>query len=238
MDFFVGDNFKYLGAGAIIAAVIISICNVVLQFMRNRAERKLAKRRFKYDENLAERKFEYERELAERKLKLDIKRIVREKKLQLAEEVLALANDTKDNIRWIRSFNSSIEGVSRDRPDGESQTESYYKDLYYVTIERYDSRKEQINTFLSRKNRMTGSFSNDVGEAFDIFTREIYRVISSARFLINAKRAELSAQDVDKQRETIWSDFANDDPVDREINRAIQILEDICRPILSEQLDA
>jgi len=198
MDFFVGDNFKYLGAGAIIAAIIISICNVVLQAMKNRAERKLAKKRFKNDRNLAERKFEYERKIAEQKFHLDNKRNDHEKKQQLAEEVLALAYDIKDTINIIRSpFQFENEA------DGEDEKGRTMKEACTATLQRYESRKDKIGTFFSRKYRMKALFGGSSDDAFNIFYVQIGKVIQSAQILRSSKLNDLDGENLFKHENNL-----------------------------------
>jgi len=230
MDFFVGDNFKYLGAGAIIAAIIISIFNVALQAMKNRAERLLAERRFKFEENLAERKFEYEKIMAERKFELDNKRSVREKRQQLAEEVLAMAYDVKVAIDYMRNPWNREEAKSRIRDTNESEYETLIKDGFYVLIQRFEEESECINNFVNRRFRMRAWFGEEADKPFKIFNTRIQTMVNGAQLI-------LKQPDYKNHLAPILKVHGTEDLIEKEIDDAIQLLENLCRPILSEQPD-
>ena len=231
MSFFNELDWKSIGVGAIIAAFIVSFANIGLQAMRNKAERKLAKRKFEYDQNLAERKFEHEQKLAERKQQLEIKRSVREKHQQLAEEGLAMAYDVKFIINFVRKCSNRIEAQARERSKDESESTSIVKDDFYVLLQRYESEKETIHAFITRRLRMRAWFGEEADEPFEIFSSTISQILTGAQII-------LRTPDMINVVSPILKVYGEPDWIDEAVDRAIQILEVICRPILSEQPDA
>ena len=229
MEFLVGENLKYIGLGAVIAALIVSLSNMILQFLRHRAELKLAQLRFAYDQNLAERRFEYERNLAERKFDLESLRNVREKKQQLAEDVLARAYDVKFSIISMRRPCNSEEAETRHRDIGETEFEAVIKDDHYVVLKRFGEEEQDINEFLSRRMRMKAWFGAVSDEPFDIFTRVLNTLVTSSKMI-------LSNPEMADSMVPILKVYGEIDVIEDEVNRAVQILEVICRPILSEPI--
>ena len=215
-------DWKSIGVGAIIAAVIIKIGDYLLLSSRSAVDRELLEKRFQFDMDLAKQKFDYE-----------VKKDILTKKQQLAEEVLALAYDLKDTINIIRTpFQFENEAC------GENEKGRTMKDAYRSNLQRYETRKDKIGDFFSRKHRMKALFGDSSDEAFNIFNAQLGNVVQSLRILLNSNLRDLGRENLIKHEENIWIGMAEEDHITKEINRAIEVLENVCRPILSERPDA
>jgi hypothetical protein len=196
--------------------------------MRNKAERKLAKMRFDYEENLAERKFDYEKKLAERKFELENKRYVREKTRQLAEESLTLAYHLRATISRMRT---PIPGFVEVYDEGDEAARAVLiKQTYQAILDEYELEKEIIDKFLDLEFRMKSWFDGAGDDVFAKFKETIIEISAGARILLKHPRFFGKTSSILKLS-------PEGDLIDRKIDDAIQLLENVCRPILSEQPD-
>jgi hypothetical protein len=129
--------------------------------------RRSHKERLAADEKLAERKFEFDNSLAERKFQLDARSADRKRRQDLAEEVLAGFQEVEAAVRSIRApMSYSEEAKDRPRADGETEGAAKLRDVYYVSLARFDGNRAVISALLSRRCRMNAWFGADADAAF------------------------------------------------------------------------
>ncbi|MFY0574188.1 hypothetical protein ACN28S_07375 [Cystobacter fuscus] len=226
------------------------------KFDRELAERKLesdtqaSERKFEFDRRLAEqkstadaqlavRKFEFDRELSERKIRLDQAFADWKRRTELAEQVLADFYKAKELFQSARQpFSTSSEGLTRERSEDETETETSYKNYLYAPFERLAKNITFFTELNARKHRFAALFGPEALEPFAIIVTSYNRVASATDILIEDYDARRQGQDMDdKTRKEFMRiigrgyDDANDE-IGNEIKRAVSKIEAICIPIL------
>lgn len=106
------------------------------------------------------------------------------RKIDLAEEVLALFYEVRDAIRAIRSpFSSGSEGSTRQRQEHETDAESRILDMAYVAIERHNKSHELFNALKSKRHRFMAMFRGKSQQPFDEIEAVLNRILLSAHML-------------------------------------------------------
>jgi hypothetical protein len=106
------------------------------------------------------------------------------RKLELAEEVLALFYEARDAIRFIRNpFGYVGEGSSREAAANESPEEKRINDQANVVFERYSQRKELFNKINSMRYRYMAQFGKDSAKPFDNLNGIISDIFGAAQML-------------------------------------------------------
>jgi len=163
------------------------------------------------------------------------------RKIDLAEEVLCSIYELKDVIRSIRNpFGYVGEGSTRKRAEYELKEESSILDSAYVVYERYDKHKDVFNNFYKMKYRYMANFGKNSDEPFKIINRVINEIFSAAHMLgkvywKNQGRKPMSDEEFEKHidemqklEKVFWEINENDD-VNKRIDTAIHICEEICK---------
>ena len=163
------------------------------------------------------------------------------RKYQLAEEVLALAYEAKEQISWIRSGISwGSEGKSRTKGQNETSEESQIRDSIYVTVERAEHAKETFIKLQSLKFRFVAVFDQPDTSLIDEFLKVRNQLISTSHRLadarVRASRASSSSEQDYKRMEKfeaiIWEDFDDEDEISKRIETALTDLEKICKAVI------
>jgi len=106
------------------------------------------------------------------------------RKIELAEEVLALFYEARDVIAYIRNpFAFSGEGSTREADPKESPEEKQINDNAYVVFERYNKRQELFNKIYSMRYRYMAQFDKDEAKPFDDLYKIVNDIFISARML-------------------------------------------------------
>ena len=165
------------------------------------------------------------------------------RKIELAEDVLALFYEARDSIRAIRNpFGYSGEGSTRKAQENESPREKEARDRAYVAIERFQKREEVFNKLHTIRYRFMARFGRDKGEAFDDIRKVVNRILLSARWLSDLyvhemhvvrdeERLNKHRENVEKYQKIFW-EFDDNDEINTEVNRIIANMEVICEPII------
>jgi hypothetical protein len=163
------------------------------------------------------------------------------RRIELAENVLALFYEAEDAIREIRSpFILAGEGTSRKRSDHETEEETRILDQAYVVFERYQKREKLFAELKSMKYRAMATFGSEAGESFEELTLIIDEIFSAAAILGSyywkgKRRARLSKEKLEKHWENmikyedvIWS-MNEHDEITPKVQRAVKRMEAIAR---------
>lgn len=106
------------------------------------------------------------------------------RKLDLAEEVLALFYEARDAIRFIRSPASySGEGRTRNAAPNETPEEKRINDNAYIAFERYNKRLELFNKIRSMRYRYMAQLGKDLSKPFDDLNNIVNDIFISATML-------------------------------------------------------
>ena len=160
------------------------------------------------------------------------------RKLELAEEVLALFYEARDVISYIRNpFSFGGEGSTRMAAENESAEEKRINDQAYVVFERYNNRQELFNKLYSMRYRYMAQFGKDSAKPFDDLNKIVHEIFASARMLSHywkeqGRRAWRSEEefnkhleDMQKHESMFWEMGADKDPVLPRINAVISDIE-------------
>ncbi len=109
---------------------------------------------------------------------------VGKRRIELAENVLALFYEAQDAIREIRSpFSFGGEGSTRKRSEHEREEETQILDQAYVVFERYQKREKLFAELRSMKYRVMATFGSNAGKFFDEINAILNEIFSAANIL-------------------------------------------------------
>lgn len=164
------------------------------------------------------------------------------RKIELAEEVLALFYQVRDVIESIRSpFCYEGEGKTRKPVPNEKPEHKDAFDRAHVLIERYDHHAEVFSRLHALRYRFMARFGTDASVPFDELNRLINELLLAARrkarLAIEPDRlfqseAVLKYQQEWRENERVYYRGEVDDPI---ASRMVQIISDIegtCRLII------
>jgi hypothetical protein len=106
------------------------------------------------------------------------------RRIELAEEVLALFYEVREAIRSIRSPGGWVgEGGTRKRGDRETEEESKIMDNAFVVIERYKRFDALFSNLKSKKFRFMATFREDAQKPFDDIDIAINKIFIASHML-------------------------------------------------------
>jgi len=193
------------------------------------ANLKLAERKFAFDKNLAERKFRFDRDLHDHK-----------RKVELAEQALIAFYEARDVFTEVRARGCAEgEGSSCPRADGESDQQQHRRDMYFIPIARLVREKEVFARLQSLRYAFAARLGETTGKPFKEIWKVHSAVVSSANVLIQMTGDGDDDGHAFRQRmaqplDTIgWGTVRRPDDIDRQIDKAIEDIENVCRPVLA-----
>jgi hypothetical protein len=170
---------------------------------------------------------------------------VGKRKIELAEEVLALFYEAQDVIRQIRSpFGSVGEGSTRNPSPNESQEEKQINDKAYVAFERYYKRQDLFNKLYSMRCRYTTHFGKDSAKPFNDLSKIVNEILTSARVLTfywmdqghrqweNNEEFQKHLKEMHKHEAVFWEMSADEDTITPRVNMVISDIEAQARSII------
>ena len=158
------------------------------------------------------------------------------RKIELAEEVLALFYQAKDAIRAIRTPLGNVEeGATRKPQDGETPPQKQARDRAYVVYERFERRQEVFNRLHAKRYLFMARFGTEKAKPFDDLRGIVVEIQVSADRLADIWSLGQRSNETGKQRlqheSVIWSSPENDEIAHR-LDDVICEVEAICRPII------
>jgi len=109
---------------------------------------------------------------------------VGKRRLELAEEVLALFYEARDAIRFMRNpFGYGGEGSTRTAAPTESPEEKQINDKAYVVFERYNKRQDLFNKLHSMRYQYMARFGKDAAKPFEDLNKIVNEIFISAQML-------------------------------------------------------
>ena len=167
------------------------------------------------------------------------------RKLELAEEVLALFYEARDAIRIIRSPASyGGEGSTRNAAPNETPQEKQINDNAYIAVERYNKQQKLFNKIHSMRYRYMAQFSKDAAKPFDELNRIVNDILRSAGMLSHywkeqGKRQWKSEEEfqqhlnaMHKQEAIFWEMSSDTDQITPRVEEVISDIEARCAKVI------
>ena len=162
------------------------------------------------------------------------------RKIELAEEVLALFYEARDAITAIRSpLGWQGEGSTREPQEDETPLQKRARDRAFVKFERYEKRQEVFNKLYSKRYQFMARFGYEKTKPFDELRNIIIDIQCAANYLAEIW-CKVPYDSEDKKRlqkerqgqEKIFWFYGRNDPIVPRLETIISDIESICRPII------
>ena len=196
-------------------------------------------RRIEADERLAQRKFDFDKEIAERKFKYDRELHDHKRKTELAEHGLTAFYEAGRVFVSVRSRGIfGAEGSSRTPAPGETATQQEKRNTYFIPIERLIRDKALFAQLQSLRYAFAAHFGVAATEPFDAIIGVQNEVIAAASTLIQMTHDGDASDLYDRSAQPLldtlgWGMGKRPDGMDGKIEKAVQDIERLCRPVLS-----
>jgi hypothetical protein len=166
------------------------------------------------------------------------------RRIELAEDVLALFYQARDAIAHIRSpFGFGGEGSTRKPAENEKAEDKRALDSAYVLIERYRSHAELFAKIHAMRYRFMAQIGVESAKPFDELSRVVNELISSAHEMarlstvpdwsIRSPEAEEKHHErLVKVHSIYYGTGGDDDPIEPRVTKLIQAIEVTCRGII------
>jgi len=106
------------------------------------------------------------------------------RRIELAEDVLALFYEVKDAIAGIRNpFSFEGEGSTREPIKGEAPEQKKARDRAHIVFERYKKREEVFSKLYSMRYRFMAQIGKDKAQPFEEIHKIIVEIFTAARRL-------------------------------------------------------
>lgn len=165
------------------------------------------------------------------------------RRLELAEDTLALFYEAKDAIHHMRSpvsFGFEVEDIVRNENEPEQSWTA--RRNASVILKRYNQHQELFNKLYAMRYRFMAHIGKAESQPFDDLRKLLNELTSSAHVL-----ARLWARDhmrteeefekhwatVQKYEAIFWEGIVDDDPINPKLNAIIQNIEQTCSRIIS-----
>ena len=170
----------------------------------------------------------------------------REKKYELAEDVLASFYEAKDKISIIRMpISFEEETKNRERDSSESPDQAKTLDRAYATIKRYNDNLEFFSKLFARRYRFRIRFGQDKEKPFYDLSKLIAEILTAIRMLgylwnrqtqthlrMKEGEAEKLIEDIEKYEAIIWEYMKEPDPINERVEEIISEIENTCGKVL------
>lgn len=171
------------------------------------------------------------------------------RKIELAEETLALFFEIKDAIAFIRNpWSSGEEGKSRNRAQHETEAESQLLDRGYIVFERYESKKDIFVRFNTLKYKFMAVFGPETEIIFNETNQTLNSIFTSANMLSRhywqrQGRVKMEADEFQKHLDEMykhegifWDRYNENDEVRNQLTEIQQKLERVTKPCFEEPI--
>jgi len=150
------------------------------------------------------------------------------RKAELAEDILARFYEARDIFPVLRSpFSSPGEGATRQKNDDETEDLARHLDLLYVPFERYNYHREFFAQLQSKRYRFRAYFGEQADEPFVKLNKALNE------FLVAARMRIVTYPPNEAVAAKVWQHEEND-ALQTLVVQAVEELEKICKPLLSD----
>jgi len=169
---------------------------------------------------------------------------VGKRKTELAEQALIAFYEARDVFVWVRSRGIfGGEGGSRTPTENESKNQQEKRNTYFTPIERLTREKGLFARLQSLRYAFAAHFGESAMAAFTAIHEVHSEITTSASILIQITPDDDDDHAFHKSAEPLlnkigWGPAARPDEIDRKIEKAVQDIEALCRPLLKEKKTA
>ncbi len=166
------------------------------------------------------------------------------RRIDLAEEILALFYEARNVVSWIRSpVALQGEGSTRESSPEETPEEKEARDAAFVLIERYQKRQELFARIHSLRYRFMAQNGRDSGKPFKDLRAVRVKLFRSSRQLARLWRQQQQptlsheqyrrlTKQMEEAQSVFWEYEVEPDPIAPEVDRIVDCIETTCRGIL------
>lgn len=225
---------------AVVAAFVSGVISVVGMMINRLTNIRVSQDKIKADIDLAERRFTFDKAMAEKRFAYDKQQAIFKRRFELAEQLLSDAYRFRDLMKFVRNGASfGGEGQTRNAPDGEREGLKRIRDSYFVPLERLQKESAFMSEMMARRDTARAHFGEPAMNAFDLFHSAMVgvRVAASMLIQIDEDSASSNRELYEKLRGDIWeplAEHASRNEIGLKIEEGVSIIEDLCRPVLSE----
>lgn len=165
------------------------------------------------------------------------------RKIELAEDTLALFYEASDAIKHLRHpISLSSEKESIERRKYESDQEFNARENASVVFKRYQEHHELFNKLHAMRYRFMAQMGKQKAKPFDDIRNIVNEITSSARILSRLwprenfstdKEWELHSAKVEKYEAIFWEGLEENDPINPKVNLVISEIETTCQDVIS-----
>jgi hypothetical protein len=168
------------------------------------------------------------------------------RRLELAEEVLALFYEAREAIAFIRNpAEFGGEGRTRQRQENETEEESGALDRAFVVNERYRTQETMFNNLRTKKYRFMATFRGKSHIPFEQITSNLTKIFAASHMLgtfywRRGERTGLTAHEradhlkaLHEQEAVFWI-MSENDPVTGAVDEAVHSIEAIAAMAATE----
>ncbi len=172
-----------------------------------------------------------------------------ERRIELAESVLAQFYEAEDAVKDIRNpFSFVGEGNTRQRSEGERQEESTLLDQAYVVFERYKRHEKLFSHLRSMRYQCMATFGPKAAEPFNELFDVMNKIFSAARMLgshywprqgrvqMTEKKFQEHLDGMHKHEAVFWSMGNDEDTIAQLVRAAVAKMEVITKDVVADQM--
>ncbi|MBU1319506.1 MAG: hypothetical protein KKG33_03375 [candidate division Zixibacteria bacterium] len=167
---------------------------------------------------------------------------VGKRRIELAEQSLAIVYEIQETLRRIRSIGVRVgEGSTRPRKEDESDEERAALDEGYALYERFEPYRELFGKLRAVRYRFKATFRVKAAEPFDELLEvesKMFRAASKLAFWARDYRSpggqhsQQALEDLQRCRLILWGYGGEGDEIFNDVVRIVQRVEDFCGPML------
>ncbi len=167
------------------------------------------------------------------------------RKIELAEDALALFYEAKDAISFIRHpASSNSETSSIEKGEHESQKDFEARRNASIVFIRYEKHSELFNKIHAMRYRFMSIIGKDKAKPFDDLRGIENEIFRSARILARLWSRDRFQSEVEHQKhienllrneEIFWGVGGDEDPIEPKIAKVIEDIETICSSVINSE---
>lgn len=173
------------------------------------------------------------------------KQHIGKRKIELAEDALALFYESYDAIKHMRhpaSFSNEMESV--ERAQGETEEAWQARRNASVVFHRYNNYQALFNKLHAMRYRFMAQIGKEEAKPFEDLRKIVNDIIMSARMLARLwarshfrtdQQWEKHQQQVSKHEAVFWEGLEDEDPINPRLDQVIKNIEAVCKCVIEEQ---
>ena len=233
------DAASILIVPAVIAAVISGLVAIIGLWISSRVVRDVEDERGAFEREQAERRTNAEIMLVDEKTSFDRTYEIWKRRTKLAEHVLAdfyKARDLIDASRFPAAFRE--DGKARQKQPWEDDEDTRTLNGYYRPAEQLWKHAEFFSQLIARQHQFMALFGHHTAKPFIELLQIRSEILSAAQMLILTYEDRAFGnmpESRKKWEEIIGRRLTDPDPIAIRLNRVVEDISSICRPIVLDE---